>query len=811
MAQFGRFGALDDPLAVSGDRAFLRINQRLEPWQLQPGEVTVSENARMDRGVWQPRKGIKNISGALQVSEAPLRVPFFLVDTAGGETITSATRTDETVTVTKAGHGFTVGAEGYLGIESLTGSEDPNGVQYVTIADGDTFTFELDGATGSETYGGTGKYRSVIDDNAAAEIIGSCLYSDPNSSNNESILIAGNGAVTKVNLADSTTSTVAYPTSLNYSGAVEMVQAFDRVFLFQGGQRPIEWFPLDREIEGAARATNVVTITVSNHGLTVGDSVTVADVNFSGDDPNGTFSVASIVDADNFTYSDTGADETFTVDDDSLLTSGFTYVAGGTYSQPQVFQATGTNVTCTDGLVSVTVSGNTTIKEGDRIKIFQSTSDDFLDFVGSSATAVSASSTTITFYLPVRDLTTIGSETLDIGRNVSVGGGFSHMPAPPWAIYHQRRFICPYRYTVAGSAPASTYTDRKVRDELVISDILDPDTFDVLANQYRITAGIADFLVGCWPFYEDTLLVFNRNSIHGVFGISGALNDTSVKELTREIGCVARKSIAQHGAEILFLSDNGVYGVSFIDEYNLRGVDTPLSEPIQPVIDRINADLAANAVGVYFANRYYLALPLDSEPGANDATGNNSILVYNFLNQGWESVDSVNDSRWNIINFHIGRAGERNDLYAVNDFGGVHLIDGQDNDSDELAIVPGESIQTLPVNWRFRSRQYDGGDPGRKRWTRVQLQVETSNLPAEGSLSFYTEDPDGNLSLGDLSSHVYGVEQLASMEDYSIRARIGGRRGHGGEIEVSTGFGRPKIKSLAVEGTLTNRSTVSQV
>jgi hypothetical protein len=84
-------------------------------------------------------------------------------------------------------------------------------------------------------------------------------------------------------------------------------------------------------------------------------------------------------------------------------------------------------------------------------------------------------------------------------------------------------------------------------------------------------------------------MVFNRNSIHLISNTT-ALQSASTKLLTDEVGCVARKSIQQVGSQVIFLSDNGVYSTQFFDEYNLRGTETPLSEPINETIKRINKD-----------------------------------------------------------------------------------------------------------------------------------------------------------------------------------------------------------------------------
>ena len=78
----------------------------------------------------------------------------------------------------------------------------------------------------------------------------------------------------KVPLDGSAVTDIAYPTGTDLTGeSIDLIQAFDRVFLFRDGARTLEWrTPLGREITGAERASNVVTIDLPSHGLTVGDS-----------------------------------------------------------------------------------------------------------------------------------------------------------------------------------------------------------------------------------------------------------------------------------------------------------------------------------------------------------------------------------------------------------------------------------------------------------------------------------------------------------------------------------------------------------
>lgn len=733
MSAFRTAGSLDDVAVPMGDRAFFRLNMRAEPDQLEAGEVAVSENGRMERRSWQPRKAHTSLSGSLQVDGDPLRLPFFLVDTPGGIAVVSCEIIGGICFVNVAAHPFGTGEAAYLTLEGLTfATTDPNGCWLMEVQSPTQLTFDLTGA--DETFAGSGVILARIDDGAAAAIWGSCVFSDPSSSSEESIIEAASGTAFKVSTADGTVTEIGYPVGFTVDGPVDLVQAFDRVFLFKDGVRSLEWL---------AGATD------------------------------------------------------------------FTEVPAGVYTQPQVFEATGTDVVVTSGLLTMTVVGNATIAADDMVFIYGSNDPHFTDFVGREYKVTAASATEVEFYIPVEDLATISTNTLSIGKNVSKGLGFIYQPAPAWGIYHQRRMIVPYRYQPGEDGMSDPiYTDREVLDEIVISDILDPHTFDAGLNHFRVTAGVADFTVAAHPFSDDRLLVFNRNSIHQISGISGALSDCETKELTREVGCLARKSIAQYASQVLFLADNGVYAIGFFDEYNLRPVGEPLSAPIQPVIDCISPSLAAFSVGVYFSNRYFLAVPLDSAPGAGDATGNNSILVFNFLNQGWESVDSVADSRWNVLNLHLSRAGERNDIYAVNTLGGVHKLEALDDDADTLAMAPGDELERIPVASELQSRQYDGDTLERKRFTRVQAQIEAVGQSCDGAFEIATEDPDNSATIGSIASEL--GELLGPNGNASVRPRVGGYRGHGLSVIFTPSAGRPKVKSILVEGSIANRSTTAQ-
>ena len=488
--------------------------------------------------------------------------------------------------------------------------------------------------------------------------------------------------------------------------------------------------------------------------------------------------------------------------------SAFTAVPSGIYTQPQIITSAGSGISATDGLVTFTVVGNSTIDRNDQLTIYSATDARFLTLVGQSFTVASISgSTIIRCYIPIPNSAS-GSNSVQIGRPISLGGGYIYQPAFPWAIYFQRRLWGLYRYFWDVSLTPDAFTSRAVTDELIAGDILDTDTFDPLANQFRITGGTADHIVALHPFFDDTLLILNRNSIHAISGTVGSLLDTTVREMTREIGCLARKSVITHGDNVFFLSDNGVYGLEFEDLYNLRGIERPLSEKIQPYIDRISHKLASGAVAAYHDNRYWLAVPLDSVPRHGDAIGNNVILVYNLLNSEWESVDTFNDPHFLITDFIVATAGGRKDLHAVTSAGGIHVMDKLDQDYDRIATNPTAGATRFAIDALLQSRGFMGGTSERKRFASLGVQMKSGNAQSDIGVSFVTDDPDATGA--ETLASVTMAGPLAAENSADVRLRVGGMRGFTGIVTVRREIGRPRIRGIKVNATLTNQATLTQ-
>jgi len=722
MPRYSNFGPRDNQLTEDADIGFSRFGNRLRPDQLKAGELAMSVNGRMNvDGTWQVRPGVDTFGPTIGSVNEALALPFYLWPEV---VISSATRSGTTVTITTStNHGFSSSYVVAI-VDVGPGTVDPNGNKTVTVTGLNTFTYTIAGATGSETYSVTGASKAggaIVGTTALNGAFGSCLFSDPASDSQEYIILALYENAVAINMTTKATTTIAYPTGITLTSSVNMLQAFNKVFIFRDGATALQW--------------------------------------------NGSFSGSP----------------------------AFTKVANGDYAASTYLDASN-NTSITDGVVTVTAASHG-LSIGSLIFVVNNGTTELSEGTPYVVATVPGTGS-FTFYAEISDS---AATTVVYAKRQPSQLGFTHMPAPAWGVYHQRRLIVPYYYTTSGSSGSETITSRNVRDEILLSDIFDSDTYDRILNQLKVTAGIADYLQYVHPFTEDNAVIFNRNSIHLMMGLSGSLNDIALKEITREAGLVAQKSVVTIGDKIFFLSDNGIYATQFQDLYNLRGAGLPLSDPINPLIKRINPDYAHNAVAVYHDNRYWIAVPIDG------STTNNAILIYNLLNQGWESMDLIDQSGWNIANLIVSGAGGVNKLYAVNSFGGVHVIDERPDAFDYIYTRPGAASTPYPIESEVVTRQYTFADVGRKSFNAYEVHVESSDQePSDAEITMISENIDKEAEMYTLAESL-GFD-LPIAEDSSVRGRIGNIRAYGMQMKFVPTKGRPKLRMVKLEASQAFRS-----
>ena len=718
MARFDNYGPLDNPLIEEGDTGFSRINARLRPDQLKAGEVALSTNGRMDvDGAWQTRMGVQSLGASIATNATALTLPFYTYATNNNNNSLSTAGTVITIGFSSA-HSFIDNTLGY--VSGITGISPAFVAQnyIITWVSSTSVSITITGITGTAT--GTAVVGAPrLEDTNINAVYGSCLFSDPTSDNEEYIILATNINVKAVNVKTGVATTITYPGSITISEEVNLIQAFNYLFLFRDGLTALQFT-----------------------GTLVGSPA-------------------------------------------------FILVDNGTYTQPLTLTAA-SNCAISNGVVTISETSHG-LSVGNVVRIIDAGSTNLTALSEFYVTTV-ANANTFTFFATADNAS---GASVVLSAPQSVGGGFTHMPAPPWAIYHQRRLWMPFYYTTTGSSGSPTIATRNIRDEIIASDVLDQNTYDQIETNFRIASGGADYVVAIQPFAEDNVIVFNRNTIHLIRGVSQPLKNVTVQEVTREVGCIARRTVVQVGNQIFFLSDNGVYSVNFEDLYNLRGASMPMSESINPLIKRINPDYIGNCVATYHDNRYYLAVPLDL------STENNAIFVYNFLNEGWESLDIIDQIGWNVRNFVRAGAGGTNNLYVVNKDGGVHILDYREDDKDLLNLQIGGTAAAYSIYAELKTRQYTGGTMERKRFNSFELQAESSaSNVSDVDISFITQNPDNDEDLESLSSLL--GETLAISEDASVRGRIGNVRGYGGQFVFEPTIGRPKIRTVKLAAQLTD-------
>jgi hypothetical protein len=355
------------------------------------------------------------------------------------------------------------------------------------------------------------------------------------------------------------------------------------------------------------------------------------------------------------------------------------------------------------------------------------------------------------------------------------GATYRRMRSVPWASYIGNRLVLP-----------------DGRDQVMLSDVLEPDVYDPFWASFRANKGSNDYIVAVHPWVEGSFLIFMRNSIW-LATVNQTYDPSSgdglvsrLDLLTDEIGCSARRSIATAGQYIYFLSDAGVYRLDARLDLKLRGDTKPLSDAIADQIARIPSDGAENAVGLWHDNRYWLAAPVDG------ADLNNALFIYSALNEQWESVDSYPFGISNLIVAQRNATSRR--LFAASLTGKLFLLEDVERGDDPPDSTLGIDYFT-PVGGRLKTRRYGFGTMGSKRFVRVLSDVV---LPNTGSIKVNAlmVNPDKEIEL------VPGMTNTSGLaEDYTLKQPIR-QKAHYCEIEFETTAERPEIRTVGVEAAM---------
>lgn len=211
---------------------------------------------------------------------------------------------------------------------------------------------------------------------------------------------------------------------------------------------------------------------------------------------------------------------------------------------------------------------------------------------------------------------------------------------PIYLVSHTQRLFC--------ASADTTITP----DTLYFSDILDGETWDP-AGSIRV-GGDGDPITGLFSWFGSRILVFKERSIWYVDADpTQDPADWVVGLVSGNIGCVSHRSIVGIGADILFLSRDGVRSIAQIQAGTQTDVGLPISAPIKDIVSKINRSSYHLCEAVAWNNRYLLAVPLvdfeslltedmqeiltedDEAILTGSENANNCVLVYHLLAKAW--------------------------------------------------------------------------------------------------------------------------------------------------------------------------------
>ncbi len=166
-------------------------------------------------------------------------------------------------------------------------------------------------------------------------------------------------------------------------------------------------------------------------------------------------------------------------------------------------------------------------------------------------------------------------------------------------------------------------------DTVYVSDILDGESWDLAGNNIRV-GDDGDPIIAMMPWQDFNLLVFKERSIWMVVADpTKSVSAWDIKLVNNRVGCIAERTVQQVGADVYFLARDGLRSVQTIQAGTQTDISLPISSPINDYIGRINQAKVGLCSGIYWRNRYMLAVPLDS------ATTPNTVLVFHLLTKSW--------------------------------------------------------------------------------------------------------------------------------------------------------------------------------
>ena len=301
----------------------------------------------------------------------------------------------------------------------------------------------------------------------------------------------------------------------------------------------------------------------------------------------------------------------------------------------------------------------------------------------------------------------------------------SVMPNSTHGVFIANRVAAPTTYD--SSSGSFSYGNK--RDFVAVSDNL--DLSHTFFNQiFRPNFGSDDEIQDLIVYDENRLLVLKSKSILMITGFivnttsegEGSLaNSVSIQPVINNYGVVGRGAAVPVGSDVYFYSSRrGILSMAQTDEAKVKGVGLPLSEPIQPLIDRIDVRYESGIRLAYWDSKLWCAVPLD-----DGASGNNTLLCYDFLQESWSGYDDGTA----IVpkEFFTATYNNAQRLFFVGTDGFISLMEENWTGDDVADLSETDGLAQEEITSYLLTRGYRQNDVDHRKFRTASLSITTWN------------------------------------------------------------------------------------
>ena len=406
--------------------------------------------------------------------------------------------------------------------------------------------------------------------------------------------------------------------------------------------------------------------------------------------------------------------------DDEVAFGPLVSVSGITFSSGTATVTTGAAHGFITG-ADVTIAGANESEFNGRFGITK-TSDTTFTYTTTSSNSAATGTITATNNKEYYSCSTITSA----GESPSTASGkwtqlSTIMPSASHGIHVANRIIVPTKYDASSTA----YGNK--RDFIAVSDALDhKHTF---FNQlFRINFGSNSEVVDLLTFDENRILIMKDLDVHMMTGFivtdaNGTLTDSaSIQPVIQNYGAPNRGASVVVGSNVFFYaSRRGIVSLAQTEQSKVRGVDLPLSEPIQPLIDRIDARNESKIRLAYWDNKLWVACPID---GGNSGE-NSALLIYDFLSQAWVSHD--NGSAIKPKEFFVAEYNNAQRLFYIGTDGFINLVEENYEGDDIADLTQLDGLKNEEISSYLLTRGYGQPSVDHKNYRTATVNIRTWN------------------------------------------------------------------------------------